>query len=234
MICKKCNTDKDLDSFGKDKRIKGGCALTCKDCRNEKERNNYLKNKEAVSIRNKKWKSINKERTKELRKLQYDRAKLRPDFKEKERMWRKKYKSEHKEEIKVKRCLYQQKKRSIDPIYKLKGNIRKMMNRSIIKNGFTKKSRTYQLLGCSYEFVKQYLESKFEPWMNWNNHGTYNSNPTQLNQSWDIDHIIPLFTAETEEDLLKLFHYTNLQPLDSYTNRFTKKHHDVELYSCSI
>ena len=39
--------------------------------------------------------------------------------------------------------------------------------------------------------------------MTWENHG----------KLWHIDHIVPLATAETEEDLYKLFHYTNLQPL---------------------
>jgi hypothetical protein len=30
---------------------------------------------------------------------------------------------------------------------------------------------------------------------------------------WQIDHIIPLLTAKTEEDVIRLSHYTNLQPL---------------------
>ena len=38
--------------------------------------------------------------------------------------------------------------------------------------------------------------------MNWDNHG-----------EWHIDHIIPLSSANTEEELIKLCHYTNLQPL---------------------
>ena len=31
--------------------------------------------------------------------------------------------------------------------------------------------------------------------------------------AWHIDHIIPTCTAKTEEDLIRLNHYTNLQPL---------------------
>jgi len=54
----------------------------------------------------------------------------------------------------------------------------------------------------------------------WENRGLYNG---ELNYGWDIDHIIPLSSALTEEKLIKLNHYTNLQPLCSYTNRYIKK-----------
>ena len=39
----------------------------------------------------------------------------------------------------------------------------------------------------------------------------------------DVDHIIPLASTTNEDELLKLNHYTNLQPLCSYHNRFIKK-----------
>ena len=40
--------------------------------------------------------------------------------------------------------------------------------------------------------------------MTFDNHGLY---------GWHIDHIIPLYSAKNEEDIIKLCHYTNLQPL---------------------
>jgi hypothetical protein len=56
--------------------------------------------------------------------------------------------------------------------------------------------------------------------MTWENYGLYNK---QFNYGWDIDHIVPLASAITEEDVIKLNHYTNLQPLCSYTNRNIKR-----------
>jgi hypothetical protein len=56
--------------------------------------------------------------------------------------------------------------------------------------------------------------------MNWENYGKYNG---ELNYGWDIDHIIPISFAKTEEDVLRLNHYSNLQPLCSYINRFIKR-----------
>ncbi len=39
--------------------------------------------------------------------------------------------------------------------------------------------------------------------MTWDNHGTY----------WHLDHKIPASWASSEEELYKLNHYTNFQPL---------------------
>jgi hypothetical protein len=59
--------------------------------------------------------------------------------------------------------------------------------------------------------------------MNWDNKGNPKDGIIGLNKTWDIDHIIPLSSATCEEDLIRLNHYTNLQPLCSYYNRFIKK-----------
>jgi hypothetical protein len=81
-------------------------------------------------------------------------------------------------------------------------------------------NNTEEIIGCSYEFLLKYLESKFEKWMTWENYGKYNG---EFNYGWDIDHIIPLSSAFNEVDLLKLNHYSNLQPLCSLINRNIKK-----------
>jgi hypothetical protein len=94
-----------------------------------------------------------------------------------------------------------------------------MIGNSLRGNGYLKESKTETILGCSFEEFKLYLESNFQDWMTWENRGLYNG---ELNYGWDIDHIIPLDSAETEEDIIKLNHYTNLQPLCSYTNRHIK------------
>ena len=111
-------------------------------------------------------------------------------------------------------------RRNSDPIFKLKGNIRRGIISVLSRSGFRKKCRTQEILGCSFEQFKQHLESKFESWMNWNNYGLYNG---ELNYGWDIDHVIPSSSVITEEELLRLNHYTNLQPLCSKVNRDIKR-----------
>ena len=83
-------------------------------------------------------------------------------------------------------------------------------------NGYSKNSKTEELLGCSFEEFKTYLESKFEDWMTWDNRGLYNG---ELYYGWDIDHITPLSSVDNENDIIRLNHYTNLQPLCSKVNR---------------
>jgi hypothetical protein len=85
---------------------------------------------------------------------------------------------------------------------------------------YKKSKKTEEILGCTIIEFKQYLESKFEPWMTWENHGLYNG---ELNYGWDIDHIIPLNKCIDEDRIIELNHYTNLQPLCSKINRDIKR-----------
>ena len=106
-------------------------------------------------------------------------------------------------------------------IKKYKEKIREFIRSAIIKQKPTNKKETEKILGCSIQEARDYLESKFESWMNWSNYGKHKKN--QYNFGWDIDHITPLSTAHTIEDVNILNHYTNLQPLCSEYNRFVKK-----------
>ena len=133
----------------------------------------------------------------------------------KEKIWRK----ENAAKVKFIRKKYRDKKRATDELYKLKETIGNLIRDSFRKKGFKKYSRTEQIIGCSTEHLKTHIESKFLPWMNWKNHGLFNG---EFDYGWDIDHIIPLSSAKNEADIIRLNHYTNLQPLCSKTNRYIK------------
>lgn len=91
-------------------------------------------------------------------------------------------------------------KRQTDPIYLIKGRIRARMNNAIVRSNKTGNTQT--ILGCDWQTLKEHLESRFVGGMCWGNRAL-----------WHIDHIVPLASASTEEGLIKLCHYTNLQPL---------------------
>jgi hypothetical protein len=94
------------------------------------------------------------------------------------------------------------KRRNTDLLYKLKIGLRTRMKFALKHN--YKRGKTVDLLGIDILSLKTYLESKFLDNMSWDNYG--------LN-GWHIDHIIPLSSAQNEEEFKKLCHYTNLQPL---------------------
>ena len=111
----------------------------------------------------------------------------------------KKYRAEHSKE----HSEYIKKRRQEDPKYKLICAIRNMLNNAFNKRTKVGKNKqAEEILGCSIEFFIEHLQSQFQEGMTLENHG-----------EWHIDHIIPLSTAKTEEEVIKLNHYTNLQPL---------------------
>jgi hypothetical protein len=61
--------------------------------------------------------------------------------------------------------------------------------------------------------------------MTWENRGLYNG---ELGYGWDLDHIVPISSAKSEEDIIRLNHYTNIQPLCSYINRYIKRDKQIE------
>ena len=88
--------------------------------------------------------------------------------------------------------------------FKLRGNLRRRLRQVIKQN--QKSGSSVKDLGCSVEFLKNYLESKFQASMSWDNWSV---------NGWHIDHIKPLtsFNLNDRNQFLQSCHYTNLQPL---------------------
>ena len=71
------------------------------------------------------------------------------------------------------------------------------------------KKHTEELTKCSLDYLVKYLLQTFK-----DNYGYEWDGKEQVH----IDHIIPLATANTEQDIVKLCHYTNLQLLKAKDN----------------
>jgi hypothetical protein len=171
-------------------------------------RNYYLANK------NKPKSSIEIERKRETTKKWDENNKIKKSEYQKE--W---YKL-NKERLRKQSDEYHKNRMKSDTLFKLTKYLKSGITKSLKRMCYTKKSRSHEILGCSYDEFKLYIESKWEPWMTWDNYGKYNGNECF---GWDIDHYIPVSSAKTEEALLKLLHYSNLQPLCSKINRDIKK-----------
>lgn len=172
------------------------------------------KNKEIITARRKKYYKKNLNSIKEYQKNYYENNRNKVISRQK------KYQESHK----TKRNKRHKVRIFQDSLYKFKCNIRSLIHGSLKNKHFKKNTKTEQILGCSLEFFKQYIENQFNEWQNWNNWGIFKKNEVAiLNKYWSIDHIIPLSSAKTKEEIIKLNHYTNLCVLDSYINQYLKK-----------
>ena len=201
---------------------------TCNTCKETKDLSEFEFFKKDKKYRNK-CNECRKEYLKEYRKtINFKQADLKYRKSEKYQITRKKRRETL--EFKEKTKIDFNERMKTDNLFALKTKISKNIRKYISKKGFIKKSKTTDILGCSYEEFLNHLESLFEPWMNWENKGLHERG--RFNYGWDIDHIIPLSSAKTEEEVIKLNHYTNLQPLCSCINREIKQ--DNLDFNCNI
>ena len=80
-------------------------------------------------------------------------------------------------------------RKKIDPMFTFRGNVRSLLYASFKNKGFKKNSKTSKLLGCDFETAIKSIG-----WF----------------KGCEIHHIIPLETAKTKKDIIRLNHYTNL------------------------
>jgi len=181
----------------------------------ERKKQYYQENKERIAERTKQYHQENKERRKQYRQENKERiAEYRKQYLEENKERLKQYREENKERLKQyreenrERKNERHKQRKItDPLYKLTCNLRARTYKAFQYKSYRKTSKTAEMLGVPYEIAFAHIERQFTKGMTWENQG-----------EWHIDHIIPLASAETESELIKLCHYTNLQPLWAFDN----------------
>lgn len=157
---------------------------------NERRRENYKSNNEKIKESSRKYYHENRDLINEKRKERSNKKSLEYYHKNKD--------------VQNKKTIERNKLRMLnDSKFKLSHNIRVLIRKSLQNQFTTKSKKTIEILGCSFDEFKIHLESQFDDKMNWDNQGTY----------WHMDHIIPISSAETEEDVYRLNHYTNFQPL---------------------
>lgn len=167
----------------------------------------YEDNKETIALKSQKYRENNKVKKREMdRTYRENNSEKIAQYKKEWYEVNKKHKKEYDEGyrrrgyVKKRMSLRHKKKMSDDPLYRVRRNLQTRL--SEFCSGRTKKPSTMKCLGCTLLELKTHLESQFQEGMLWENYG-----------EWHIDHIIPASLAENKEELIKLFHYTNLQPL---------------------
>lgn len=200
--CKHCLTSKNYNEFYTCKKSNDGYRSKCKNCMREYGNQYRKENREICNLRTR----ISREKNPLSAIMYYD--KNCEKYRKKTKDWA----SENTGRINTR----DKRKRATDPIYKMVRMSRSMIKQFYFKNkGKRLFSNVYSVIGCDADFFRQYIREQFAPWMNDNNYGRYTG---QYNETWQFDHVIPLNTANTVEEVMRLNHYTNLRPICSRKN----------------
>lgn len=200
-ICSTCKLIKPIENFHKYKNSTDGHTHRCKECVSRKKITHTNFKKCTICCIEKQLSDYHKRKN---GKLGYDST-CKNCRNKKINTWRTTNKEHFSEYIKN----YNKNKTESDPLFKLIKNVRCRVSEFLKGRKLQKNNRTFNIVGCTPIKLKTYLEEQFVDGMSWNNYGIY---------GWHIDHIIPLSSAKTEEEIFKLCHYTNLQPLWAVDN----------------
>ena len=182
----------------------------CIRCKLEKEESEFYVDKRAGDGLFSSCKRCISVRQKEHRKSdKYKICKKKYQDSDKCRVYQKEYKQNN--DLRERKRKYQKMRVASNIQFKLACNLRCRFS-SALKKG-TKSGSAVRDLGCTIAELKLYFEERFKLGMTWDNHGIGKG-------KWHIDHEYPLSKVDLTDrkQLLRVCHYTNLQPLWSEEN----------------
>lgn len=215
--CTRCGESKPLTEFRKklDKQ-----TSACKHCLQLAMRD-YMASRSQEKVveqsnNQKTYHEANKDKRNALTRIRWENNKEK--YKQASVAWREKnkqhlldyfskYRKENLEKILARNSEYCKSKRGSDPVFAMRARLRCLIGNSIKNGGYSKRSRTQEILGCDWNAFKSHIEANFLPGMTWANRN-----------QWHIDHVLPLASAAHEDDVVALNHFTNLQPLWALDN----------------
>lgn len=232
LVCTICHQEKPLTEYRKRKDT-GKYRSECIACQRQRCRDYHqahrdeqlakmkiygkryrAENLEKVHLAGKRYYEANKERIQERHRkngLAYYYT-----HRERELERHKIYNQENREKINERTRRYEKERRAKDPLFRLRKQLRTLVNSGLSRKGYKKNTKTEQLVGCSADELITHLLATYK--------ATYGV-------EWDgkepvhIDHIKPL-SGMSESELLKAQHYTNLQLLKAHDNLV--KHDSLE------
>jgi hypothetical protein len=209
---RRCSRCKDLRPEN-EYLTKGYCGY-CKACRLDKGRRYRSTHKEAIAARKKKYNQKNRERLDTTRRTyqEHNKEKIREyhrkyyaDNRELKLEKVKRYRQENHQKILLRNQRYEQNRKSIDPVFATRRRLKTLIRATFRNAGLIKSCGALKIIGTSAQEFYDHLKNTFK-----NNYGR------EFIFGIDnvhIDHIIPMCSALTSEDVIKLNHYTNLQLL---------------------
>ena len=199
--CCKCGVSKPLSEFPPRKNSIDGYQNFCKECKKKYDKEYQIKNKERTQAQRKRYREENHDKIRKQDNL----------YKLKNKEVLKKKNKEYRDKNKEKRNKYNREYLKENSQASTLCKLRSKLATILSLKTFEKQNEFKELIGCSSNQLKNYIESLFLEGMDWDNHGRF---------GWHIDHIKPciLFDLTDPVQQKECFHYTNLQPLWCYNN----------------
>jgi hypothetical protein len=116
---------------------------------------------------------------------------------------------EYQAELRKRGNQYIKRRYAEDPQFALAYKVRARVYQAVQRGGASKTGRTEELIGCSFDFLRQHIERQFKGKMSWDNPGSFH-----------IDHIIPLaaFDLTDPAQLNVACNWQNMRPLSPRKN----------------
>jgi hypothetical protein len=138
----------------------------------------------------------------------------------------KKRKRKYAQEHRAERAARDRDRMKSDPAFRLRQFV-SVRIRQMLKSQFSKKNNSFlKHVPYTMEQLKEHLEKQFEPWMNWDNQGSYrlktwdDNDPTTW--TWQLDHIIPRaslpYSSMDDKNFHKCWALENLRLLSAKQN----------------
>jgi hypothetical protein len=174
------------------RQLERSARLKDPDAKRAKDRDYYAKRLEIKREQKRLYRARNKEKVLESAKKYREKN---PDkVKKAISDWRSKNPTRHNQYIKD--------RIATDSVFALVRRLRTSVNRAIKEGGYRKKSKTTEILGADWPQVRAHIESQFTYGMCW-----------ERISEIHIDHVVPMSSATTEQEVIALNHYKNLKPL---------------------
>lgn len=105
----------------------------------------------------------------------------------------------------------QRERRRSDPLTAMQARLSRLHRHALSQVGAIKTSKTFEQLGYTASEFVRHIERQFLPRMGWHNMS-----------EWQVDHIIPVSSAKSEEDVVALNQLSNLRPMWAVDNNAKK------------
>lgn len=217
--CTKCGECKPATKEFFTKKL-DGFTSQCKPCLQESKRQAYYAKQDSINARRRAKRMANPEHYRAADNARYaSGAKKRQNQpwdakrqdagrlyyqKNKERIIARQsqYQRDNVADVRRRMSVYTKNRRERDPVFAFKLRVRALLGIALRSRNIEKSATTEQILGCRLDFFREHIERQFKRGMNWDRLGEIH-----------LDHIVPLATAQTEEDVIRLNHFTNLRPI---------------------